>query len=498
VKGINSLPYSGVSKNENRLFDKAEMRDKSIEFRLQDGSVVVVIGAGPAGTFFAHFALKIARKTGIRVRVLLIDGKDFERTGPPGCNMCAGVVSESLMANIEDEGFSLPRGRVQDVIAGFVIRGPTGSVVLKPPGGSRVAGHTFFRGSGPRFGNPGPAVSFDDLLLVEAQKRGAELIRGWVREMTLPPDRNSPAKLVCDTGEGTTLVQADLVVGAFGLNTRMLKVVEGLGFGYRVPRTRRACQVELFLGRDVVQRLLGNNVHLWSGLPGGLRYAAMTPKGEHITLSLIGRGDVALEGLKEFMALPRVKKAMPTGWQFPVRFCHCAPRIGDTTAHKPHSDRMVVIGDACASRYYKNGIESAFITAKTAAECAFFHGISNRSFKRYYMKPIERTIIKDNAYGHFLFYMHDLIARSGLGWRVMTHLADARRDTQAACLLRMALWDIVTGSRPYRDIFFRLLNPKLLTAAALVLPSTLLRAGRQGSPIELREAESPPVDKEIF
>lgn len=472
------------------------MRDKVIEFRLKDGSVVAVIGAGPAGTFFAHFALKMARKAGIRIRVLLIDGKDFERRGPPGCNMCAGVVSEALMGKIEEEGFSLPRGRVQDVIDGFVIRGPSGSIVLKPPEGSRVAGHTFFRGNGPRFGNPGLTISFDDFLLVEAQKRGAELIRGWVREISLPPAHDGPVELVCDTGEGTTLVRADLVVGAFGLNTRMLKVVEGLGFGYQAPRTRRAYQVELYLGRDVVQRLLGNKVHLWSGLPGGLRYAAMTPKGEYITLSLIGQGDVTLEGLREFMALPRVKKVMPRGWQSPVKFCHCAPRIGDTAAHNPHSDQMVIIGDACASRYYKNGIESAFITAKTAAECAFFHGISNRSFKRYYMKPIERTIIKDNAYGRFLFYTHDLIARNELAWRVMTHLADPRRDIQAAYLLRAALWDIVSGSRPYRTIFFRLLNPKLLTAAALVLPFALLWvAGRP--PRELREAESQPVDTEI-
>ncbi|MFQ6001139.1 MAG: hypothetical protein ACE5LG_05675 [Anaerolineae bacterium] len=474
------------------------MRDKSPEFRLDDGSVVAVIGAGPAGTFFAHFALGIAQKMGTRVRVLLIDGKDFERRGPPGCNMCAGVVSETLMAKIEDEGFSLPRGRVQDVIDGFVIRGPSGSIVLKPPKGSRVAGHTFFRGSGPRFGNPGPAISFDDFLLVEAQKRGAEVIRGWVREITLPPDHSGLVKLVCDIGEGTRVVEAGLAVGAFGLNTRMLKVVEGLGFGYQAPHTRRACQVELFLGRDVVRKILGNKVHLWSGLPGGLRYAAMTPKGEYITVSLIGRGDVTLEDLRKFMALPRVKEAMPKGWRFPAEFCHCAPRIGDTAARKPHTDRMVIIGDACASRYYKNGIESAFVTAKIAAQCTFFHGISDRSFKRYYMKPIERTIIRDNAYGHFLFHKHDLTARSELTWRVMTDLADPRRGTQVAYLLRTALWDIVTGSRPYRDIFFHLLNPRLLVAAALALPSALLRAGRQESPTEFRGAESPPVDSEIF
>lgn len=465
--------------------------------RLNNDSVVAVIGAGPAGTFFAHFALGVAQKMEIRVRVLVIDGKDFERRGPPGCNMCAGVVSEALMGKIEDEGFSPPRGRVQDVIGGFVIHGPSGSIVLKSLEGSSVAGHTFFRGSGPRFGNPGPAISFDDFLLTEVQKRGAQLIKGWVKGITLPPDNTGRVEIVYDTSKGIRVVEADLVVGAFGLNTRLLKVVEGLGFGYKAPRTRRACQVELFLGRDAVLKILGNKVHLWNGLPGALRYAAMTPKGEYITLTLIGQGDVTLEDLRKFMALPRVKEAMPRGWRFPAEFCHCAPRIGDTAPRKPYADRIVIIGDACASRYYKNGIESAFITAKTAVECAFFHGISGRSFKRYYIRPVERTIVKDNAYGHFLFHMHDLIARSELAWRVMACLVEPRRGTQAAYLLRRALWEIVTGSRPYRDIFFRLLSPSILAAAVLAIPSALLRVGHQEYHGEIREAELPPVDNEV-
>ena len=475
------------------------MGDRSYRLRLNDGSKVAVIGAGPAGTFFAHFALAIAQMTGVRIKVLLIDGKDFERRGPPGCNMCAGVVSEALMDKLEDEGFNLPRGRVQDVVDGFVIRGPVGSIALKPPEDSRLAGYTFFRGSGPRFGNPGSAISFDDFLLMEAEKRGAEVIRGWVKELALPSSHDEPLELSCTADGVTSIVRADFVVGAFGLNTRMLKLVEGLGFGYQAPRTRRACQAELFLGRDVVRSVLGNKVHLWSGLPGRLRYAAMTPKGEYITLSLIGREDVTLEDLREFMALPSVRKALPKGWRLPAQFCHCRPRIADTAARQPYTDRMVIIGDACASRYYKNGIESAFVTAKTAAECAFSQGISGRSLKRHFMRPIERAIIRDNAYGHFLFRMHDLTSRSALTWRLMTDLTDPTRGTKAADQLRAALWNIVTGSRPYREIFFRLLNPRLLAAGALALPSALLRSGRQVSAAELDEAEAelPPVDSEI-
>ncbi len=458
------------------------MLARNPELRLHDGSVVAVIGAGPAGTFFAQFALRIARKQGIGVRVLLIDGKDFDRRGPPGCNMCAGVLTEGLVRKIEDEGFNVPHSRIQGVVDGFVLHRPSSTFALTPPEGSRLAGYTFFRGRGPRYGDPGPAISLDDYLLLEALKRGAEVRKALVKEIVSPPERGGLVELVCETGQGTQIITADLVVGAFGLNTNMLRVVEELGFGYRAPRTRRAFQVELFLGDDAVRTTLGNKVHVWSGLPASLRYAAMTPKGEYITVSLIGRGDVTLEDVREFMDLPRVKETLPRGWRFPEKFCNCAPRIGDTSARKPYADRMVIIGDACASRYYKNGIESALVTAKIAAQSALYYGVSDLSFKRHYMEPVERTIIRDNTYGNLLFRMHDLIARSDFVWRVMSNLARPTGSPQRAQLLREPLWEIITGSRPYRDIFFRLLSPRFLPRIALALPSALLRTVRQQQP----------------
>ena len=67
---------------------------------LKDGSKIAIIGGGPAGCFFANFALKIAKQKGIKVDITIFEGKDFCQKGPRGCNMCAGVISEKLYGEL--------------------------------------------------------------------------------------------------------------------------------------------------------------------------------------------------------------------------------------------------------------------------------------------------------------------------------------------------------------------------------------------------------------
>ena len=75
---------------------------------LRDGSRIAIIGGGPAGAFFAHFALKYAEEMGINTTVTIFDGKDFLKKGPKGCNLCAGVIAESLNTKLKNEGIFLP------------------------------------------------------------------------------------------------------------------------------------------------------------------------------------------------------------------------------------------------------------------------------------------------------------------------------------------------------------------------------------------------------
>lgn len=92
------------------------MRGKRLS--LHDGSRIAIIGGGPAGSFFANFALKIAKEKGINVSVTIFDGKDFNLLGPPGCNMCAGVISRNLAELLRGEGVVLSPSQIQREIKG--------------------------------------------------------------------------------------------------------------------------------------------------------------------------------------------------------------------------------------------------------------------------------------------------------------------------------------------------------------------------------------------
>ena len=64
---------------------------------LVDGSRIGVIGGGPAGSLFAYFALRFAEQMELRLSVDIYEPRDFTKPGSAGCNMCGGIVSETLV-----------------------------------------------------------------------------------------------------------------------------------------------------------------------------------------------------------------------------------------------------------------------------------------------------------------------------------------------------------------------------------------------------------------
>ncbi len=100
---------------------------------LDNGSRIAVIGGGPAGSFFSFFALDMAVRKGLDIEVDIYEPRDFSRPGPAGCNMCGGIVSESLVQNLAVEGISLPPSVVQRGIDSYVLHLDDGSVHINMP-----------------------------------------------------------------------------------------------------------------------------------------------------------------------------------------------------------------------------------------------------------------------------------------------------------------------------------------------------------------------------
>ncbi|MCK5093087.1 MAG: hypothetical protein KAR18_00085, partial [Spirochaetes bacterium] len=102
------------------------MKTGAEDLFLKDGSKIAVIGAGPAGAFFADFAMHRARERRLNLSITLFDGKDFTQSGPKGCNLCAGVISETLIDRMCSIGIVLPEEKIQRKIEGYYLRLKTG------------------------------------------------------------------------------------------------------------------------------------------------------------------------------------------------------------------------------------------------------------------------------------------------------------------------------------------------------------------------------------
>ena len=415
---------------------------------LKDGSNIVILGGGPAGSFFAIFALRLARELGRAVSIVIYDRKDFTDVGPQGCNMCAGAIGAGLVNHLKEVGIPLPPQVIRQEIKGYAFHGGGRSVYLRPPPEETI--YTVFRGGGP----PGPrcreVTSFDQHLLNYTEGLGARVIRQRVDDLELPKDPWGRVRIRSKFG----WEEADLVVGAFGVNSALGK---RLAFGYRPPRTWHTCQTEIEVERDFVRDRLKDMIHIFSTVGSGLHFLAITPKGTHLTVTGIGR-HVRIRDLQREMRGPQVAELLPERWE---SICHCHPQVPVGQARQPYTDRMVIIGDASNCRYLKNGIESAFVTARQAAQTALCQGISRGDFYRYYYLPCRRIFSWDNEAGKLLFFLHRLMAKNRFLFRTSLDMVELEQRRERGRRLSNILWNMFTGNAPYRRILIQGFSPAL-------------------------------------
>ncbi len=420
---------------------------------LGPGSRVGVLGGGPAGSFFSFFFLGMARQTGLEVGVDILERRDFTVPGPGGCNMCGGIISESLVQALAIEGIILPPTVVERGIDSYVMHMDEGRVRINPPGHEkRIA--AVHRGAGPKGLRETKWKSFDDSLLTLARERGANVLKCTVDSIAQVDGRPEVT-----TKDGAKHAY-DLLVVATGVNTPTLKLFEELPIRYTPPRTTKTYISEFYLGEETVGKYLGSSMHVFLLHIPRIEFAALVPKGDYITLCLLGR-DIDDTLVRTFLAAPEVRSCLPPGWDLPATFCHCGPKINVGTAARPFADRMVFIGDSGTSRLFKDGIGAAYRTAKAAATTAVFEGVSSEDFKRHYW-PVCRKLEWDNRIGKLIFTITRQVQRNAHDRRGILRMVSKEQENGRFPHMSAVLWDTFTGSASYNDIFLRSLHPRFL------------------------------------
>jgi flavin-dependent dehydrogenase len=446
-----------------------ELRAKT----LQDGSRIAVVGAGPSGSMFSYFFLTMAETIGLDVGVDIFEPRRFCHRGPAGCNHCGGVVSESLVQRLATEGIMLPESVVQRGIESYTLHMDVGDVEIATPlMEKRIA--AIYRGNGPRQSEPLDTHSFDGYLLELAQQKGARIIHRLVTDVRHEDDLMS---VHCADQHKDTY---DLVVVATGVNSRLLEILENEFHEFERPRRTKTFICEFFLGRDVIRETLGPSMHVFLLDIPRLEFAALIPKGDYVTLVLLG-DDIDEDLMDQFFSSPEVQNCFP-GAVIPEHACHCYPRINIRAAKPSYADRLVLIGDSGSTRLFKDGIGAAYRTSKAAAKTAVFHGVGAEDFEQHYA-PLCRKINKDNQVGKLVFGFASLIQKARFARRgILRMTVNEQEQTDNPRRMSEVLWDLFSGSASYTDVFLRTLHPAYLGSLLWNLVASNLpgSAGRNG------------------
>jgi flavin-dependent dehydrogenase len=194
---------------------------------------VCIVGGGPAGSFAALHLVHFARQQGLQLDIKVFEPRDFFKSGPGGCNRCAGILSTRLLRGLEWLGLSLPEEVIQANLRTYAVHLDGEVFRLEQPYPQRGI-VSVYRGGGPRLLTGEPPASFDGYLLRQAINHGAQLVPNRVRKVVW---------------EGQPIIHtanerfpADLMVLATGVNSRPPLAPH---FGYRPPQTAVMAQDEV-------------------------------------------------------------------------------------------------------------------------------------------------------------------------------------------------------------------------------------------------------------
>lgn len=412
---------------------------------LQHGQRAAIIGGGPGGTACAIALKNLAAERGIEIDVVLYEGKVFR--GETHYNQCVGVLSPPLERILTQElAVPFPHHLVQGKIASYVLHSDRQAIELnddQEP--SRIVRR----------------VHFDAYLLEQAQRRGVHVIHSRVTDVELRSDK---VGIYSESKQ----CQADVVVGAFGLDDGGCKLFERATsqagrHSYRQPQALSSIVTKIH-PREAFLAAFGERIHAFLPAVPQIEFGAITPKRDHLTVNIAG-AEISSVWMDRFLELPAVKRVLPESNDLlpadsDLRendFAYFRGRFPISVADHFYGDRYVIVGDAAGLvRSFKGkGVNSACISGLAAAKAMMRDGISEGAFRSSFITdPHLQAILNDLVYGRIVRRLAIASAKYGLLDGVITL---ARTEP----LLSLALLNSVSAHKPYREIIQQTLRPAL-------------------------------------
>ena len=124
-----------------------------------------------------------------------VESRKFAVPGPAGCNMCGGIISETLVQNLAIEGINLPTGVIQRGIQSYVLHTDVGVARIATPLEEMRIG-AVHRGAGPKDAKEQRWESFD----LHLQQKAIAAETEWLPVLTIGAQQVKQAS-VMDSGD---------------------------------------------------------------------------------------------------------------------------------------------------------------------------------------------------------------------------------------------------------------------------------------------------------
>lgn len=417
-----------------------------MKLKLHNGNRVCIVGGGPAGSFAAINLIRYAEECHLKLEVLVFEFRSGEKKGPAGCKGCAGILSSTLLKNLDAIGINIPENLVLDELKSYMLHIPNigdDVITINQPDPERNI-FSISRGGGPRISPLGPSLSFDNFLRGRAVQSGAKIISSMVRTI----EWVERPVVITDTGQ----YPADFLVLATGVNSHN---VLSPYFKYSPPQTVIMVQDEFVKPGNLPE----DTVAAFFDEPGDIFFGTMVPKGKYVNVSLFGKKwkKIQKSAISDFMDSEAVRKENLFTSK-PENLCGCMPGIVVKPARRYYGDRWVAVGDAAVSRLYKDGIGSAYLTSDSAMRSAVLHGISGSDFKKEYRK-LCRSMSWDNFIGSIMFRIFSfMLEKKFIAGSINRCVREETALPPERRVFTILIWGMLTGDYSYRFLLRRLLS----------------------------------------
>ena len=441
----------------------------------------VVVGGGPAGSFFAIHLLREAKRLNQEIEVLIIEKKANAKNQDnhwfyEGCNFGAGSISPRLNTVMEQWEIDVGRETIQSDIDKIWIHGLWKNIPLKVPKERKM--YSVFRGSLP-IKLKDRQSGFDTFLLKKALEEGARILTGEVWK--IESSHSGMLYLTTRLAPGDLLsIPASFVAVATGVNARpgkdyrdseIIRSIQRMNPDFVPARPRRSIIFELQVPRETLQKNLNNETHFieYGSKTLPLEHIALVPKGEYLTVAAIGKHiDKAvlpketLKAIKRILELPQLERILPDIASYPVA-CSCSPMMTVSVARNPYADRLAIIGVAVCSRLYGDGMYAAYQTASRLAHIVLHYGTDKKTLSRMYGKTV-KWLSWDNRFGKLVFRLMQLGFSNPLMSRILyqTFATELKIRDKSKRPLGDVLWKITSGTSDYRAILMDMFGYRIL------------------------------------